>query len=109
MIYFYIKSLIMLVTCVHVRVKHDKIEDFIRVTAENHRESVKERGNVRFDVIQQVDDPCSFMLYEAYESEESSAAHKNTDHYHVWKEAVQDMMAEPRKGVRYKILQPYSV
>ena len=71
--------------------------------------SVKEPGNLRFDFLQQPDDHCRFMLYEAYESETSAAAHKNTPHYLKWKETVQDMMAEPRKSVRYNILQPVSV
>lgn len=69
-------------------------------------ESVKEPGNMRFDFIQQADDPYSFMIYEAYKSDESAAEHKSTDHYLIWRESVKDMMAEPRKGIRYIVLQP---
>jgi autoinducer 2-degrading protein len=96
----------MIVTCVYVHVKPEAVSEFIKASAENHKESVKESGNLRFDFIQQTDDPCRFMLYEAYESEEVAAAHKNTAHYLKWRETVQDMMAEPRKAVRYDILQP---
>lgn len=96
----------MIVTCVYVHVKPELIEGFIKASEENHRESVKEPGNFRFDFIQQADDPARFMFYEAYESDEAAAAHKSTRHYLKWKETVQDMMAEPRKGVRYNILQP---
>src|SRR4030065_2200138 len=96
----------MIVTCVHVHVKPDALEEFIKASAENHLASLKEPGNLRFDFVQQADDPCRFMLYEAYESEEASAAHKNTPHYLRWKESVQDLMAEPRKGAIYNILQP---
>jgi autoinducer 2-degrading protein len=96
----------MIVTCVHVRVKPDAVISFIDATTLNHNESVKEPGNLRFDIVQQVDDPCRFMLYEAYETEESSAAHKNTNHYLKWRDAVSNMMAEPREGVRYNIIQP---
>ena len=59
----------MIVTCVYIHVKPDEIDRFIDATTENHHESVKETGNLRFDLIQQADDPCRFMLYEAYESE----------------------------------------
>lgn len=96
----------MIVTSVYVHVKSESVEDFINASTENHLESVKESGNLRFDFMQQADDPCRFMIYEAYESDEAAAAHKNTPHYLRWREKVQDMMAEPRKGVKYNILQP---
>ncbi len=98
----------MIVTCVHVHVKPEAVDEFIRASKENHMEAVKEPGNLRFDFVQQADDPCRFMLYEAYVSEETSAAHKNTPHYLKWRDRVQDMMDEPRKGIKYNILQPGS-
>ena len=96
----------MIVTCVYIQVKPDSVRSFIDATVENHLESVKEPGNLRFDFIQQADDPCRFMLYEAYKSEEASASHKNTAHYLKWREAVKNYMAEPRQGVRYNIIEP---
>jgi autoinducer 2-degrading protein len=96
----------MIVTCVYVHVKPDAVQDFIDATEANHFESVKEPGNLRFDINQQADDPCHFMIYEAYESDEASAAHKNTSHYLKWRKTVSDHMAEPRKGVKYNIIQP---
>jgi (4S)-4-hydroxy-5-phosphonooxypentane-2,3-dione isomerase len=96
----------MIVTCVHIHVNNEDINRFVDVTTANHRDSIKEPGNLRFDFLQQTEDPCRFMLYEAYESEEAAAAHKNTAHYLKWRDAVSDMMAEPRTGVRYNILHP---
>ena len=96
----------MLTTCVYVHVKTEKIDGFILATIENHCQSVKEPGNLRFDFIQQADDPSRFMLYEAYESEEAATAHKNTVHYLKWRNTVNDFLAEPRTGVKYKIIEP---
>jgi len=96
----------MIVTCVYVKVKPGTEERFIEETTLNHLESVKETGNFRFDLIREADNPSSFMIYEAYESEESAAAHKSTSHYLRWRDAVAEMMAEPRKGVRYKMVRP---
>jgi (4S)-4-hydroxy-5-phosphonooxypentane-2,3-dione isomerase len=96
----------MITTCVYIHIKTEKINSFILATIENHNESVKEPGNLRFDFIQQTDDPCRFMLYEAYESEEAAAAHKNTAHYIKWRDTVTDYMAEPRVGISYKIIKP---
>lgn len=96
----------MIVTCVYIHVKPDAIDRFVEATISNHVESVKEPGNLRFDVIQQADNPCRFMLYEAYESEQSAAAHKNTVHYLKWRDEVADLMAEARKGIKHYIIQP---
>ena len=96
----------MIVTCVHVHVKPETVKDFIEASNANHLESVREPGNLRFDFVQQSDDPCRFMIYEAYDSDEAAAVHKSTPHYLIWRDRVQDMMAEPRKGVKYNILQP---
>lgn len=91
----------MFVTLVYAKVLPDRVEDFIRASLENASESVKEPGNVRFDVLQSEEDPCSFVLYEAYESAEHAAEHKKTPHYQKWRELVADWMAEPRRGVAY--------
>jgi len=96
----------MIVTTVTVFVKPEHIEDFIRATAENHRGSVTEPGNMRFDVLQCTDDPTRFLLYEAYESEEAAAAHKQTPHYLAWRAAVEPWMAKPREGVRHRVVFP---
>lgn len=100
------KNNLMIVTCVHVHVKPEAINEFIEASVLNHRGSVRESGNLRFDFVQQADDPCRFMLYEAFESEEAVAVHKTTDHYLKWRDAVKDMMAEQRYGIKYKIIEP---
>jgi autoinducer 2-degrading protein len=96
----------MTVTCVYVRVKETHIDDFVQATTENHLGSVQEPGNLRFDVLQAVDDPCNFLLYEAYESEEAAAAHKSSGHYLSWRDAVADWMDGPRQGVKYSAVCP---
>ena len=62
----------MIVTCVYVRVKPGTSDKFIVATSANHLESVKEPGNLRFDLIQQAEDACQFMIYEAYLSDKSN-------------------------------------
>ncbi len=99
----------MIVNCVHVSVKKEQIDNFIKATRENHKGSVKETGNLRFDVLQSKDDPSKFLLYEAFDSDESSAAHKKTTHYLKWKETVADWMEKPREGVPYKVICPEKI
>lgn len=96
----------MIVTFVHVWVNPRHIEDFKRASIENHEQSVKEPGNLRFDVLQDDADPAKFVLYEAYESEEAASAHKTTEHYKKWKDTVAGWMDKPREGIKHIILAP---
>ncbi len=96
----------MYVTVVHITVKPDNVNDFIAASERNHTESVKEPGNLRFDLLQSDQDPCKFILYEAYTCAEEAAKHKQTAHYQQWRDTVADWMAEPRQGVVYKGLKP---
>ncbi len=91
----------MLVVHVHVHVKPGLIDAFRQATVANAGESVKEPGVARFDVIQQADDPSRFILVEVYRTPEAPAQHKDTAHYQRWRDAVAEMMAEPRTSVKY--------
>lgn len=96
----------MIVTSVTVFVKQEYIDDFIEATIRNHEGSVKEPGNIRFDVLQCRDDPSRFMFYEAFESEEAIKAHKETEHYNTWRKTVDDWMEKPRKGIAHHVIRP---
>lgn len=96
----------MLIVHVHVNVKSQFVETFKQATIENANNSIKEPGVARFDVIQQTDDPTKFILVEIYKSVEASAAHKETAHYARWRDAVAEMMSEPRQGVKFTNIFP---
>ncbi|HPC94104.1 MAG TPA: putative quinol monooxygenase [Sedimentisphaerales bacterium] len=91
----------MVIVHVHVRVKPDCVEAFRAASLENARNSVRELGVARFDVVQQTDDPTRFVLVEVYRTPEDPARHKETAHYLKWRDTVAHMMAEPRTGIRY--------
>ncbi len=96
----------MFISCVTVYVKENHIQDFIDAAVKNHEGSLKEPGNMRFDVLQCIDNPARFLLYEAYENEEASKAHKLTEHYLKWKETVDPVMAKPREGIPHRVIAP---
>lgn len=93
-------------TLVHMRVKPHCVEAFIEACRLNHEASVREPGNLRFDFLQDPEDPTRFMFYESYRSEHDAALHKQTPHYAAWRDAVTDMMVEPRRGERMILLLP---
>src|SRR6476660_5236508 len=94
----------MLVVLVHVRVKAESIEAFKAATLENAHHSLEEPGVARFDVLQENEHPERFVLVEAYRSDDAPARHKETAHYQKWRDAVESMMAEPRRGIRHVAL-----
>ena len=98
----------MLIVHVHVRVKPECVEDFRQATIENAQNSIQEPGIARFDVVQQNDDPTRFVLVEVYHDDAATGAHKETAHYQKWRDAVANMMAEPRASVKFKNVFPGS-
>jgi autoinducer 2-degrading protein len=74
---------------------------FKLATLENAQNSKQESGIARFDVIQQQDDPTRFVLVEVYRTPNDPAQHKETAHYQKWRDAVANMMAEPRTSITY--------
>lgn len=94
------------VTLVHVHVLQEHLDEFVAVTRANHEGSVREEGNLRFDILQSTADPTRFVFYEAYVDAVAAQAHRATAHYLAWREAVAPWMAEPRQGVPYDGLLP---
>jgi quinol monooxygenase YgiN len=96
----------MLIVHVHARVKPDRVADFIQATIENASNSIQEPGIARFDVVQQSDDPARFVLMEAYRNDDALARHRETAHYAKWRDAVADMIAEPRSRQEFRNVFP---
>ena len=99
----------MLIVHVFVRVVDDKVEEFAAASAENARNSIREPGIARFDVLQSTDEPTRFVLVEVYRTEQAAADHKQTPHYAAWRDAVAPWMAEPRSSQRYSQVFPEAV
>ena len=94
------------VTLVHIHVLPEHVGPFVTATIRNHEGSVREPGNVRFDVLQSVDHPTRFVLIEMFCDAGAAGAHKSTPHYLAWRDEVAGWMAAPREGHRYLLLAP---
>lgn len=94
------------IVLVHIHVKANALEAFKTATHANASNSIQEAGVVRFDFLQQAEDPTRFTLVEVYRSPEDQLKHRETSHYLTWRDAVADMMEEPRQGIRYGNLFP---
>jgi len=85
------------VTLVEINIKPERVDEFMDVFRANHEGSIREPGNLRFDVLQDPDITTRFFIYEAYQNDEAVLAHKQTPHYLACVEKLDGMMSEPRK------------
>ncbi len=96
----------MLIVHVDVHVVPDRMPEFLEATQANAAASLSEPGVLRFDVVQDLADPAHIVLVEVYRDEAAAAAHKETDHYATWRDAVAGLMAAPRSSVHYRAVVP---
>jgi quinol monooxygenase YgiN len=110
----------LLAVVVQISVKNEFIDDFITLTLENCKHSIREPGIHRFDFLKQVNSSAElinpqlntnntstkFVLVEIYNDANAPALHKETTHYITWKNGVECMMAQPRQSTKYLTMYP---
>jgi autoinducer 2-degrading protein len=96
----------MIIKSVKMFIKEEFVGSFIEATIENQKNSIKEAGVIRFDVLQCKDDPSSFMFYEVYKNEQATRDHMETKHFNVWNDIVASWFAKPRERILYKAIVP---
>jgi len=84
----------MVVLQVAVQVKPERLAQFLEAV---HHDAVHsendEPGCLRFDVIQDRDDPNRFYFYEVYRDEAALEAHRQTPHFQLYAEKTKDWLA----------------
>ncbi len=84
------------VLMVTIQVKPEHREAFMEAMLDDARGSNEdEPGCLRFDVLQDTEDPNRVHLYEVYRDEAALEAHRQAPHYTKWRATVQDWFAEP--------------
>jgi len=96
----------MIILLVQVHVNAGAEAAFKTATEENATASRQEPGVAQFDLVQQQDDATRFVIIEAYRDAQAVLDHKTTEHYLHWRDAVANLMAEPRVGVSYRSVSP---
>lgn len=86
----------MFVQIVRINVKPDRVEDFLDAFRLNYEGTIKEPGNVRFDVLQDPADETRFTIYEVFRSAEAVDEHRKTAHYKETVARLEDIMTGSR-------------
>ena len=86
----------MIVLHVTIQVKPEHVKEFLEVVRHDAEHSEKdEPGCLRFDVLQDRDDPHRFYFYEVYRDEAAFAAHRETPHFKYYFAKTQPWLAAP--------------
>ena len=91
----------MIIFQVHHFIKPELVETYKAATLENARLTVREPGVIRFDVLQDQEDPTHFSLFEVYRDQAGRETHLETAHFLAWKELVLGQEVFARKGHGY--------
>ena len=83
----------MIVVQITQHIKPEHVERYLEATLANAAATRQEAGNLRFDVLRDANDPCTFQLYEVYVDRAAQQAHLASTHFAAWKEAVLDVFA----------------
>lgn len=85
----------MFVLLVSVEVKPHMRDVFLEEIEDNSIATVRdEPGCLRFDVVQDQDDPNRYYFYEVYVDEEAYTAHTRTPHLVRWRQAAAECLAD---------------
>ena len=68
------------------KVLPERLQEYLDNVKRHARSSVAEPGCLRYEVLQDEDDPGTICLYEVFEDETAFHAHQATEHYKWWME-----------------------
>ncbi len=96
----------MVVTVSSYKILPEKVQEFLEISSELSKQSLKEKGVLRFDLLQNDGDDGRIMIIEAYESESFRKAHLETPHFVNWRRTVPEMFSQGTTTVHYKPISP---
>jgi len=85
------------IVSIQVTVKKELLDEFEQAILHNARESVaRDKGCLRFDVSQAVDDPTVWLYHEVYDAPEAHAAHRQSEHFLMYQVVEQRAVVDKR-------------
>lgn len=99
----------MFVQIVRINVKPDRVQDFIDAFRINYEGTIREPGNLHFDVLQDPQDETRFTIYEVFRSAQSVDDHRKTEHYKKTVALLEDIMTGPRTKEIFDVVMSQTV
>jgi (4S)-4-hydroxy-5-phosphonooxypentane-2,3-dione isomerase len=91
---------------VFITVKPGQELAFLRGATANRAGSLKEPGNLRFEMYQSTGSPQDFLFAEKYDSVESVTAHRQSPHFLEFFKILETVQAFPRRREPGNVIPP---
>ena len=92
----------MFVTLVHCHLKPEHLDAFLAATRANHEGSIREPGNLRFDVVQHTMRANHYTVIEGWRNQQAFDAHVAAAHTRQYRDTLQPMTGSPLDERVYK-------
>jgi len=89
----------MFVLVVNLKIKPEKVDDFMQELQANAREARKEPGCRQFEVSVDPSDKTRVLLYEVYNDEGAFEAHQQTPHFKKYLAEAVPLLADRQRSV----------
>ena len=89
----------MFVLVVHLKVKPESVDAFMKALSENAGNARKESGCRQFDVLVDPNDRTKVLLYEVYDDEKAFEAHQQTPHFKKYLAEAVPLLASRERSV----------
>lgn len=89
----------MFVLVVHLNIKPESVDAFMKQLFENARNARKEPGCKQFDVLVDPNERTKVLLYEVYNDEKAFEAHQQTPHFKKYLAEAVPLLASRERSV----------
>ncbi len=87
-------------------VQPDALAAFISASQVALAHSLREMGVVRFDMLQEADNPTHFTVLEIYADAEAREVHLQSSHFLSWRQQVMPLLAKPLQSLAVNLVAP---
>ena len=89
-----------------IQINPARVDEFLAASAPFAGESLRESGLVSFALLQQINDPAFFSMFDVYHDDAARDAHLNSVHYLAWMNSITSLLAEPMSPQPYTPIFP---
>ena len=76
-----------------IQIRQGQVAGFLDASSGFANASLREPGLVSFALLQKMDEPAAFSLFEVYHDDAAQQAHFTSEHFRAWQTAIAPLLA----------------
>ncbi len=89
-----------------IQINPARVDEFLAASVPFAGESLRESGLVSFALLQQVNEPAHFSMFDVYHDDAAREAHLVSVHYLAWLAIITPLLAEPMSPLPFMPIFP---